>query len=392
MARILVIPVHNIIKQQDKSRIVGMDLKQGVLTGSILADLHETHILIPDGLKVNLISNWTPSLRPINADVPKEVTMGCARTVRFTKKIYPLIRRYDVVFNYNAAMTMWLRSLPDCPPIVTTIDNPSSVAEWDRNPIGQWEFTHALQILEAGAAIDGPLMLHNPDDYNIIMRQIPSIFSSELSSKALANVVFIWNPIVPVAQLRRHSKPKNGVFEVLIAGGFGPGREGLPKQAMTTLRVLQKLRRLRYKVKLTVCSSTPESDWTHRILKPFRSFTSFFYRPNNYAELFDRAHIGIALREISDGSRFTLSEMMMNGKPVIWLNNRYIEGWTDPELMPYHANKHDLKKVSNAMIRCMRNYEEAAELALRQGAIACNRHHRDSWRDAIKPILEGVIK
>lgn len=388
MLKVLVIPIHNVIRQQDTTRI-GIDLVQGVLTGSILADLYETHVLIPNGIRTEQIRHWRSDLIPIWFDITRDLSSGCGATKEFTQRLLPLLSDYDAIFNYSADMTLWLTSFPECPPVVTTIDNPSSVKEWSRNPIAQWEFTHAFEILQTGAACVGKLLFHNPDDFNLVKRNLIRILSYESMKKAKSNMVFAWNPIVPIAPLRKHVSPENEEFELLIAGGFGKGREGLPKQAETTVKAVQMLRKMGMKVKLTICSSTPISDWATGLISG-HGYITFYHRPDNYKELFDRAHVGIALREISDGSRFTLSEMMMNGKPIIWLNNRYVEGWTDIKLMPYCVSGHDVLRVVYAIRKCIRYYSNAAELAYKQGAIACNRHHRDTWKIAMKEVFEEV--
>lgn len=390
MSKVLIIPIHNVIRQQDKTRI-GIDLLQGVLVGSILATLYETYILIPNGIRTEQLRHWTANLIPIWFDVTRDISSGCGATKEFTQKLLPLLKEYDVIFNYSADMTLWLTCFFDCPPVVTTIDNPSSVKEWSRNPIAHWEFTHSLEILQAGTACVGKLIFHNLDDFKLMKRTMTKLLSSKLNQKAQANMVFVWNPIVPIASLRKHVRPKNNEFKILIAGGFGRGREGLPKQAETTVNALKLLRKTGINVTLTICSSTPLSDWAEHLISKHKKYVTFYHRPENYKELFDGAHIGIALREISDGSRFTLSEMMMNGKPIVWLNNRYVQGWTDSKLMPYYVFNHNSIKVAHVIRNCIKQYSKAAELAYKQGVIVCKRHCCDTWRDTMKPIFEGVM-
>lgn len=374
------------------------------VAASVKKDLNVL-VVVPKGTKLDNIGKWDRNrMIAIEVDVTGDQVNG-AGTYSEDLHRYLTTRRspipYDIVISWNPQMTVGMqRMLRDGGyggtdiPVITHFEITESMTEWKRNPAGEHIWVESMEILEAFCSYFGPCIFSSPYNADLFKRQLRKIMSPAYQRVGLKNIHHQWRPENCPSERYLHKWTKNKPFYLMIAGGFGSEREGIPKQAEMTIEAVKKIRAMGKDVKLIVCSTSPETEWTKKVLRGAHSFVDYYLLPDNYSQLWKKAHCGIAFREVDEGPKLVFTEFMMSGKPAIWLRNKYMEGWADPHgLTPYWIGKLTVEDVVYVILRVMDIYKLAAKDAYAWGEGIEKRHLPRAVGKTLMPLVnQSIIK
>jgi len=350
------------------------------------------------------LPNWHESFMPVYVTLVKDHQTGVGV---YSKDLLDVLvgRRaripYDVVLNANTPMGIGMHK-PLCEagysgvkiPVLNVIDNAASYAEFAKNPIGDREWHKYWEILEALCCISDKATLGNPYDYNLVKRQIKRILSPSLAVKAINNLIFQWIGASPIQPLTLHESPKKGPWIVLLNGGFGTGREELGSQTEAFIDAAKTIYPIwGDKVKFVVCTGTHRSDAVDAMLQGTSEFLKVIRNPprDQYLKIVERSHIGINLREVNDAIFASWTELMMSGKPTMWLGNKYQKLWVPESMNILSVPNCNGTALAAALMGVMNNYERCAEVAYEWGKDACERHSLEAWGSKIKRTLVMMV-
>ncbi len=351
------------------------------------------------------LPNWHESFMPVYATLVKDHQTGVG--VYSNDLLDLLVARrarvpYDVVLNANTPMGIGMHK-PLCEagysgvniPVLNVIDNAASYKEWSKNPIGDREWYRYWEILEALCCVSDRATLGNPYDYNLVKTQIKRILSPSLAKKAINNLHFQWIGVSPIQDLTHHQPPKrNEPWVVLLNGGFGTGREELGSQTQAFIDAAKILYPLHgKKIRLVVSTGTHRSDAVDKMLEGTSEFLKIIRNPPRdvYLKIVERAHIGINIREVNDAIFASWTELMMSGKPTLWLNNNYQRLWVPRSMDIMSVPTCEGKALATAILSVIKQYKKCAETAYEWGVEASKRHSLEEWGTEFKRILTMMV-
>lgn len=399
----LFLPSHSVIGAHKIQYKIPVGVIQAIRVANCVKNDLNSLIVMPKGTKVNTIEEWDADLMiPIEVDLVRDQLTGAGTYSEDLHK-YLTTRRsplpYDIVISWNTQMTVGMqRMLRDGGyggtevPVITHFEITESMTEWKRNPAGEHSWVASMEVLEAFCSYFGPCIFSSPYNADLFKRQLRKIMSPAYQRVGLKNIYHQWRPEKCPSDRYLHKWNESKPFYLIIAGGFGLEREGIPKQGEITIEAVKKLQAMGKNVKLIVCSTSSETEWTKKVLKGALEYVDYYLLPANYAELWKKAHCGIALREVDEGPKLVFTEFMMSGKPVIWLRNKYMEGWADPEgLTPYCMTKMTSTDLVYTILKVMDTYKTASKNAYTWGEGICLRHKAKAIRDSLMPLIDSSI-
>lgn len=402
---VLFLPSHSVIGAHKTQYSVPAGVKQAVRLARALKNDINCLLMVPKDIQYESLEGWDrDKMMAIPVDLVRDPLTGAGTYSEDLHK-YLTTRRsplpYDLILNWNTQMTVGMqRMLRDGgyggtePAVITFFELALSEKEWRRNPAGDSAWLRSMEILEAYCASFGPCVFSSPYNAQLFKVQMRRIMSPAYQRTGLRNVYHKWRPESPPSIPHHHKWQRSKPFYLMIAGGFGNEREGIPKQAEVTIDALKKLNAMGEDIRLIVCSTSAETEWTKKVLRGAKAFVDYYHLPDNYHELWMKAHVGVSLRELDDGPRIVFTEYMMSGKPLIWLNNKYSEGWTDPgNLTPFYVESVAVPELVTMILQIRDEYKTAAQKAYTWACdVVYERHSDREVRASLMPLIDEVVK
>ena len=345
---------------------------------------------------------WQDDFYPLMVEMPKwNNAPGNAFSQEFidvfvqNRAIIP----YDIVFNFVPPTSLGLKgliangvySVIDIPIVTMFRNNGSSYDKYNMKPQGSRLRHKYMEIPEAYSPIAGAAFVECATAKAILLHNMRKLMSPSQLRIASQKVFQVTRPEFKITKAHRHKYKKGEPFTVLLAGGFGKEHEGIPKQAEAAVKAIADLYALGVNVRLEVCSTSPETDWTKKLLKGKSKFVTFHYMPDDYAKRFHDAHVGLFLRPLVDCRAMVMYEMMMAGKPVIWYDSIYTEGMVNRGYHPIGIKEINAKQIAAAVKHIMSKYAHYSALALEGAPEAAEEKSPRTYHDTVEPIARSLI-